>query len=211
MKEPRVLTVRWLTILATSFLVANLAHAQDSDELERSGFYVGAGILGTSYRQLDDKISKRLEFLGSNRNVEVDVALGFDTYVGYRLNPYLAIETEFEMLPESKFDTDSDGKVAEIETWALTVGARAILPLGWFQPYLHAGVGLIEVEMKGLGVADNLLEESNREVAGRFGGGAEIVLTKSVVVRTHLDYVLPGGDLSDYDYLSFGAGIQYRF
>ena len=52
---------------------------------------------------------------------------------------------------------------------------------------------------------------SETEVIGRFGGGADLYVTENVVFHFSVDYVLPGGSLDTFDYISYGAGIQYRF
>ena len=43
------------------------------------------------------------------------------------------------------------------------------------------------------------------------GGGLDTYVTENIVVALDVTYVLPFGDLDDYDYFSLGLGVAYRF
>ncbi len=45
----------------------------------------------------------------------------------------------------------------------------------------------------------------------RLGGGLDFYATKSIVLSLGVDYVLPFGDVEDFDYVSLGWGLEYRF
>ena len=192
--------------------IAHPALAEDEVDYARTGPYIGATILGGSYLTINDQLAKDL--LGSGipsgqENVEQDPALGFDIYVGYRLHRYFAVEGEFEMLPSSDIDLREAGTLSEVESLTGTFNAKAFLPFGRFQPFVLVGVGVADIENQD--VANLGVWVSDTEVVGRFGGGADFYLTEHVVAHFGAEYVLPGGNLSDFDYISYGAGIQYRF
>jgi len=190
-----------------SFLLASLpAFSQD---YARRGFYLGAGAVGGSYSKLEDELEDGLLALGYVVNIDVDEAVGFNIYAGYRVNPNFAAEVEFEMLPETDISASGVGTFVEIETWALTSNMKAFFLTGRVQPYALLGIGSMKATLKdsvGLGVSET--------VSGftlRFGGGLDVYITESVAAFAGVDYLLPTGDVEDLDYVSFGGGVQYRF
>ena len=221
-----------VALISTCLLLAPSAFADDTDEFSRPGFYFGATVLGGSYQQVSDDLADDVTVaIGDplTRNVEADPALGFDLYAGYRINRYVAIEAEFEMLPSNDFDYDEDteavapdpgppvilevfatsGTVAEVESMTGTVNAKFFLPIGRLQPFVLAGVGVADIDQKDRDSRN--LDFSGTEVVGRFGGGADVYLTRNVVFHMSLEYLLPGNSLSQFDHISYGAGLQFRF
>lgn len=53
--------------------------------------------------------------------------------------------------------------------------------------------------------------ETETELAVRFGGALDSYITEHWVANLEITYVHPTGDVKDIDYFSFGGGIQYRF
>jgi hypothetical protein len=49
------------------------------------------------------------------------------------------------------------------------------------------------------------------DFAMRFGGGIDLYATKHIVVSAESSYVLPFEGLEDFDYVSIGLGLEYRF
>jgi opacity protein-like surface antigen len=224
-----------LVLVGVCVLMAVPAFSQgatEEDVYARTGPYLGATIIAGSFLNITDQLVKDVEPTlsgGVSRPLETDPALGFDIYVGYRIHKYFAIEAEFEMLPSSDIDFSrttlfepaavgpppsdeidfSDGTLAELESMTGTVNAKVFWPLGRFQPFALAGVGVADIELQD---KFNLnVRVSEIEVVGRFGGGADFYLTDHVVAHFTVEYLLPGGALSDFDYVSYGAGLQYRF
>ena len=55
------------------------------------------------------------------------------------------------------------------------------------------------------------LSASDEDFAARFGGGIDFYVTEKIGVSLDGSYVLPTGDLKDFDYFSIAWGFQYRF
>lgn len=186
-----------LTIAAT---MANLPASADDGQPDfaRRGFYVGAGAEGGKFTDL-----------GLGSGVDDEVGAGFNVFAGYRVYKYIATEVEFEMLPEVDLKADGFGKFADIEIWTITGNVKALPLTGRIQPFALVGIGLLHGKLKdsvGLG-----LDESDTGFAARFGGGLDVYVTEHIAVWARSTYVLPAGDVSDVDYVSFGGGLQYRF
>ncbi len=49
------------------------------------------------------------------------------------------------------------------------------------------------------------------DLAARLGGGVEVYLTDRLSLNVEGVYVRPSGQVEDYDYVSFSAGVLYRF
>lgn len=47
--------------------------------------------------------------------------------------------------------------------------------------------------------------------AARFGGGIDIYITRNFYGALDASYVLPTGDVDDFDMVSIGWGFGYRF
>ena len=123
----------------------------------------------------------------------------------------------------------------EFEIATVTANLKAHLLTGLWQPYLLVGGGMMHVESE-IRESSKLYEWSQRlgqqeeepdfpdwpgiassesEIAAtmRFGGGLDIYSfgTDSVVITAGAEYVLPFGNLEDFDYISINVGVLYRF
>ncbi|MEO1935719.1 MAG: porin family protein [Myxococcales bacterium] len=200
-----------LTALTAFFICLAMAAPAFSQEYDyaRNGGYAGISVIGGSYARFDDELEDQLLSIGYIVNSDTDEAAGFKLYGGYRLGAHFAIEAEFEMLPKADIDIDGFGKLAELQTWVLTGNAKVFPLTGRIQPYALFGLGVMEADLEdSVGLGLNVTET---DFAVRFGGGVDFYITANIVASTGIDYVLPTGDVQDIDYVSFGAGIQYRF
>jgi outer membrane protein W len=80
---------------------------------------------------------------------------------------------------------------------------------GALQPFLLVGVGLTHAEFDdklGLG-----LSVEDEAFAARFGVGVDIYITERVLMNIDADYVMPTGNVEDFDYVGVRWGFQYRF
>ena len=197
-------------LISSCLLISTPASSQDAaQDYARSGFYLGAGVVGGIYTEIDDEVEDELLALGYSVDIDTDTAVGFEVYGGYRLHPNFALEAEFEMLPDTDIDLGGFGTFAELESWTLTANAKAFPLTGRVQPFLLLGLGVMDAELEdtvGLGAS-----QSETDFAARFGGGLDFYITENVVFSAGVDYLLPTGDVEDVDYVSFGGGVQYRF
>jgi hypothetical protein len=123
----------------------------------------------------------------------------------------------------------------EFEAVTVTGNLKAHLLTGLCQPFLLVGGGMMTVkgEIKETGVMteqrwDSKAEEfwlpypswpgisgSDRatDFALRFGGGLDLYSfdTDTAVITAEANYVLPFGDVEEFDYVSVSLGFQYRF
>lgn len=178
------------------------AHAQD---FARSGPYLGVGVLGGTFTQLEDDLDEGLLF--GEADVQ-DASLGFEVYGGYRIVPNFALELEFEMLPQTEVEvlgTESEQRVLDV-----TGNGKVFLLTERVQPYLLAGAGYMNAEIEVETILSSSSETESAFVA-RFGGGVDIYLTESAVLSVGADYLLPTDDLDGLDHVTYGGGLQYRF
>jgi len=197
-----------LVMIGACFLLASPASSQTYD-YARIGGYVGVSVIGGSYTRFDDELEDQLAAIGYIVSSDTDEVVGFNLYGGYRIHPHFAFEAEFEMLPNADQDISGLGKIAELDTWALTGNVKAFLLKGRTQPYALFGIGVMEADLEdSVGVG---LDVTETDFAMRFGGGFDFYFTEKILGSIGVDYVLPTGDVEYLDYVSFGAGIQYRF
>ncbi len=198
--------------VALGCVVASAAHAQTSytrsessytesqsdwDVYNRPGPYVG---VGGSYMVSG--------FQGGARSADFGDTLGFNVRGGYRLNDYWAFEGLYEYGDD--FGAHQVVPGGDIQTNTFMGGAKLILPLGRFQPYLSGSAGFVNAN------ADKSLRRTNWDVdgtnfAGRFGGGVDLFATENVAVFLDASYTMPIKEVSDLYYFSFGWGAKYVF
>ena len=202
----------WLLTIAAFLLLAPMASAgeRESPNLNyaRNGPYFGLGFVGGVYTQADRETEKELAAIGYVIDVDSSVAAGFYTTYGYRLNPHAAAQLHFQYLPDT--DVEFDGvKLLEVNTWTLTGDIKGYLPMGPFQPYVLAGLGIMHTKQKStLGIGS---KASTEEFVVRLGGGIDYYLTENYVFEVELGGVLPSGDLKGLDLFTFAVGLQYGF
>jgi opacity protein-like surface antigen len=204
--ELKTATTTGLAALGICLLIAAPAFSQEASsddsrepDYARNGIYVGLGAIGAHYVRVDQIES----------DLDADQGGGFSLVGGYRITPILAFEMEFEMLPKTDFDLGG-GTIGDLSMWALTGNVKVFMWTGRFQPYALMGMGAMQGDSDdqtaiGLGGKESAL-------AFRFGTGLDFYITEKIVATVGLRYVLPGGqDMEDFDYISYGGGIQYRF
>ena len=201
MKDGVVLPLALALLLALPLAAA----ADDSGaNYARSGWYLGAGGVGASFLSGEKELESRFGV----SDADIDSGLGFNLRAGYRGHEHLGVEVAFELMNDVDFDL-SDGDSDGLDTWTLMALTKPYLLTGRVQPFVLAGLGVMRVKVPD--VASGGPSLSSTQFAVRFGGGADFYLTEHVVVELGMDYVLPTGDISDFDYLAFGLGLKYRF
>lgn len=209
----------WLLGLALVLLTIPLAAAaQDDGEEEkkndwsRTGPYFGASVVGGGFTAATDDLNDQLGPLGLEllpNDVEHDLGLGYDIYVGYRAHKFVAAELEFEHLTDIEFD-ENGGTLLDGESMTFTASVRAILPLGRFEPFGVVGVGLMHADLND---AQNLgvVYEDGIGFLWKVGGGFDFHLTECVGLRFSTDYMRPKGNIHNLEHVSVGGGLFYRF
>jgi len=195
-----------LLSVAVLFSLPGVALADDAEgNYARSGWYLGAGGVGASFRGAESQ----LESAFSVANADVDNSLGFNLSAGYRGHEHLAVEVAFELMDDTDVDL-SGGETSSIDSWSLMAYTKPYLMTGQIQPFVLAGLGIMQVRVSdppGLSIDG----PSATEFAVRFGGGVDFYATEHVVIAVGANYVLPTGDIKDFDYLAIEWGLKYRF
>lgn len=208
----------------------------DDDPFDRPGFY--AGISGVyTYNFFDQAIEDFLEDeLGQQGSVDIDDSGGLNARLGYRAASWFAAEIQYEWVDTYDVNVSGDvggggtisGKLYDIGGHTLTLNTKWIIPFWRIQPYLLVGAGGSFYDV-GRGPLAAPLEAADDDIeieagkqsafAGRAGLGFDIYLTQHIVISTEAtamvtteDFEKPSeGAIDDLYYLSFGAGLQYRF
>ncbi len=176
-------TIPTLVALA---LLATPALAQDDSDFARPGVYFGAG--GTY-------AIENFDVPGYN----LDNTFGFNVRAGYRAIPNLAVELEYEW-----YD-DFGIQGVEVDGWALTVNGKGYLATGRVQPFVLVGLGVIHGEASAGG-----LSLDDEAFGVRLGAGIDAYTTENLVISIDASYVLPTGNLDDFQYFALGWGLQWR-
>jgi opacity protein-like surface antigen len=200
---------RLAPLAAGLFLIAAFqapeARAQDAAEPQwddsyypfaRKGAYVGFG----GYYALEN--FDRDAAIEADLDIGADDGGGLDLRGGYRFHPRFSAELLFQYYFEFGVKEQNTGENDNFDGWSTTLNAKAYGLLGAVQPYAVVGLGAL------------VFKEKKGEDAGflaRMGGGVDLYLTDHIVVEAEVGYALPAGDLDDYQFVTFGGGIQYRF
>jgi hypothetical protein len=119
---------------------------------------------------------------------------------GYRGLPNVAVELLGEVLPQFEANGAADG---DLDGYIVTANGKLYLPLGRVEPWAMAGVGFLSIDPKH--------SKSHESIAFRFSSGFDVALTRHVSIYLEAAYVLPTGDVEDYAYSTYGAGVLFRF
>jgi hypothetical protein len=187
-----------LLVASLSLLIAaawgGAASAEPEEEL--SGAYLGIGPAGG------------FEDFDNTAGLDIDPAVGFDAWGGYRLGKWIAAELQLEYMNGfgfSFFGTDIDGQLVSFG------GNLKLFPLASFlpdcvQPFLIEGPGLTWYELdSGFSDSDEL------DFSARFGGGIDVYVSDHIALQAASSYVLATGDLAGVNYVSVGLGLHYRY
>lgn len=196
-----------LVLLALAFVVLlpGFASAESGDDaFSRSGLYVGLRGFGATYSVAEDTLQDALP--GAVR-VDVDDLGGLAGTLGVRVSNHFALEAQFDWLATSEISATGLPAFAEpeLDSVSATLNAKFYAATGTFQPYVRVGAGVMNTRIT-IATAD----ESFTGGAGRFGAGAEIYVSENIAFDVGVDYLLPGGDVEDLDYVSYGAGFVWR-
>jgi opacity protein-like surface antigen len=162
-----------------------------TDPFSRVGGYVGvAGI--RAFESFENDFRKADDSWGANARA------------GYRFHPHFGAELQFEWYDEFDFHGSLDG--SNVDGYLTTVNGKAWLVKGRLQPYLIGGLGWLEIDGGG-----RALGGSQDDFAVKVGGGFDLYATEHWALNLEATYVVPSGDVNDFEIVSVGAGILFRF
>jgi hypothetical protein len=215
-------TWRFCVILVLgSLLLSSASFAQDEEDdggggdYAREGGYVG---LGATYvfenvdtDDFEDDVQSGLAAAGSpvgNVSVDVDDTWGLNARVGSRFGSHFAMELVGDWFDDADVDVSARGfdGSAEIDAWAVTYNIKGYLYTGRVQPYVLVGGGVLGGE-----IDSSVGSEDEYGFSWRLGGGYDFYQTENIVLNLEAAYYLPTGDVRDFDFISVGLGVQYRF
>ena len=175
------------------------------------GFYVsgqGSYALLTTKSDAEDE-AEDVANITPPVDSSTDGSWGAGGRLGWRVMKYLAIEGQFELI--SNFEIDHDSAAGEEQTdlrfLTGTLNAKAYLPMDRVQPYLLLGGGYANAKID----PPNGASDNRHGGAARFGAGVDLYGNENVGVFTEAAYVLPFGDVEDFDNVSIGFGLILRF
>ena len=194
--------------------------------VDRSGPFLGLGI---SYF-LEEFPGADVTSGGRPYSTDYDNSWGFNLRGGYRFNDYLATEAVLEYadgysskstLPNLigvEKDTIDDSR------WSIdfAVNAKAILPLGRFEPYVSGGIGFLymnelNIEEAWVPSPDGPTIEKNSQsddpvvFMGRVAAGVDFAITDTFGVFAEAAYLLPTSSMSDYNAIAVNFGGRLTF
>lgn len=214
---------------------------EDGDSFDRPGFYIGVGgsyQYNVFQNRIEDVISDALEGSlppGTNVGFDIDDSAGINARVGYRVCSWFALELEYEWVDRYDIDGSTNipglsGRLYSIEGHTLTANTKWIVPSGRIQPYflLGGGVAISDVDRGDIfddpvlgpvldSAGIDIKQGKHTNAAGRAGLGLDLYLTKHILLNAEASVVLTTlkqpdvGDVDDLNYMSFTAGLQYRF
>jgi opacity protein-like surface antigen len=170
-----------------------------SSRFARRGVFLGLGAL---YALENFDTDAAIEDPDNELDITADDAGGLELRGGYRVHPNVALEMLYQFyggfaVKERTTDVDD-----HFDGWSLTAGGKLYPFLGRVQPYALAGLGgLVFTEKQG----------DDSGFLARLGGGVDVYATDHVVFAFEIGYALPAGSIDDFQFVTFSAGIQYRF
>jgi len=120
---------------------------------------------------------------------------------GYRGYPYFGFELLGEVL--TKFDDGGSDPAGDVDGFAVTANGKFFLPLGRVEPWVMAGLGFLDIDR------DN--NQRRDDIAFRFAGGLDAYVTPRFALYLEAAYMQPTGDVKDWSYATYGAGLLFRF
>jgi OOP family OmpA-OmpF porin len=181
---------RFLASTGAALLALGIAHsAAAADEENPSGFYIGAGV-GQSTVKVDnlEGVGDVLEDLDSN-------ATAWKLVIGWRFNPYIALETNYIDLgaPDGNFDATGSSGHYKIELAGFAIDAVGTIPIGIFE--LSGKVGYywndadLRVNFDNIGPNNgNVFNGSSSGEAVTYGVGAGVTFFGHLNTKVEYEY-----------------------
>ncbi len=183
-----------IIVTLSVLFVVSISYAGD---YEKQGLSLGVG--GSYIFDNFDTGINELDFDGS---------AGFNAKLGYRVNAHF--EGEIDYIYMNGFDGEISGiKAVELDGYAVTVNGKFYPSAGKVQPFVLAGIGLADLEIRdtiGLG-----LSTSDSDIVFRLGGGLDLYASENAIIFAEASYYLTQGDIEDTDFIPLTVGVKYKF
>ena len=209
-------------VLAACLLMAGASTAEN--RFSRPGYYIA---VSGAYGIADIDASP----LGDFQNLytppfSTSGSGGLNLRAGKRLNSWVAFEVEYEWMDRFSINQAGGGEAASYRPNVLTMNGKFVLPIPRIQPYLLAGIGLVNYDFQSVPLQNLLGFGGNfNGFAVRAGGGLDAYITDHIVVFFEGTYLLntdqptiPGTAstnrtrvVNQLNYASMAVGLAYRF
>ncbi|MGH8556751.1 MAG: outer membrane beta-barrel protein [Methylococcales bacterium] len=195
----------------------NLAVANEVDDFDRPGAYVG---LGGTYA-FHWFAGKSFDHNLGDGNVQVisSSSGGLNARAGYRVNDWFAAEVGYEWV-DGITNKIRGANVATLTSHQLTLNGKFIYPdWGRIQPYGLLGAGLSIWEASDRRNQGAGVDATSAGLAGRVGVGVDAYATENLLINLEVDMALStttidnslDGGLKNLFYIPIQLGVQYRF
>lgn len=129
---------------------------------------------------------------------------GFRLRVGNRHNRWFATELQ------GMYVNNFVGANQRFLAWGMAVNERFYFSKSRFQPYITAGPGFLQIRADlEPGSPPQVLVSRTPGFAAHFGAGIEIYMTETFLATLDASYYLTVGNISGYDFMTFGFGLQW--
>ena len=191
---------RFVSLMAALLAVVFAFSHNVQAEIVEQGFFLGGGA-SYAWENFD---TDELDDMGPD--VDIDDAVGFNLFAGYRLMRYLALEGNYNWYDD--FRVNVNGFHFDVSIWTLMLDLKAMYPVynDRFVPYIRLGGGYMSADTD-----TNGIDFDDQDFAWNLGGGTDFYVTDHVSLGLDGKYVWGTGDLDDLDYFVGTVGVGYHF
>lgn len=146
-----------------------------------------------------------------NHANNVDNSTGFHVKAGYRVHPNVAVEARYE----NYLNFEQDPGQGSYDGWSATANVKGFFLTGRWQPYALFGMGYLDMSYPGkhafLGQGGSHNPHPGGGFAMRYGIGMQANITENIAIGPEIAYVLPVGEVANFDMITIALGLQYNF
>src|SRR5262245_25015069 len=213
MERMRGMAARLVAGVAAMVVIAGWpcsARAADEPEYARTGPYAGIGMIYAPGAFDVDGAERALPPATQriSRSIATKNSFGLDARAGYRLDPHVAAEADYQYLPGYEFELSNGGRLSDLTAHTLTFNGKLYAMTDRLQPYFVGGIGFVHTNVSPLLGG---FEKSGTGFTGRVGAGADYYLRPDLVLNLEFSAVLTPAPLGDVRFLPLVFGAQYRF
>ena len=193
-------------------------------EKDRSGPFLGLGI--SYFIEEFPKIGQ--DSIGEAYATDFDDSWGFNLRGGYRFNDYLAAEGVMEYADGYSSKASFQPAVIGVDSvsvddsrWSIdfALNAKAILPLGRFEPYVSGGIGFLymneltieERQIPGEGSIKTSSSDDPVVFMGRVAAGLDFAISDTFGLFAEAAYLMPTSSQSEFNAIAVNFGGRLTF